>query len=89
MKYIIYFLLLAELNINAQNKKILFNFDEIPQTLMVNPGAEVDFQWHIGMPVLSGTYVHVGISNFSTNDLFAIDGINFNTKLNNKDFVYP
>jgi hypothetical protein len=68
---------------NAQNKKILFNFNEIPQTLMVNPGAEVDFQWHFGIPALSGLYAHAGISKFSVNDLFANDGINLNTKLEN------
>lgn len=29
----------------AQNKQILYDFTEIPQALMVNPGMSTDFQW--------------------------------------------
>ena len=93
-KYLFFaFMISLSLNLSAQNKKILFNFNEIPQTLMVNPGAEVNFQWHFGVPALSNIYTHIGISGFSVNNLFAKDGINFNTKLeslltrlDNKDF---
>jgi len=92
-KYLFLLLFILKLNIHAQNKKLLYNFSEIPQNLMVNPGAEVNFQWHIGMPTISGIYAHAGISKFSVNDLFANDGVDFNTKLeglltklDNKDF---
>jgi len=89
------FLLIVSLNLNviSQNNKILYNFNEIPQALIVNPGTEVDFQWHVGVPTLSGTYLHAGISGFSVNDLLANDGVDFNIKLkgllnnlDNKDF---
>jgi len=76
----------------SQNKKILFGFDEIPQTLMVNPGAKVDFKWHIGVPLLSSFYLHGGISGFDANEIFSVGGdinlklINLFDKLDNKDF---
>jgi hypothetical protein len=67
----------------TQNKQLLFGFSEIPQALMVNPGTEVDFKWHSGIPILSGIYAHAGVSGFAVNDLFANDGVDINSKLQN------
>ena len=30
----------------AQNKPLLFNVDDLPQTLMSNPGAQINFTGH-------------------------------------------
>ncbi|MCF6351344.1 MAG: DUF5723 family protein [Flavobacteriaceae bacterium] len=69
--------------VTAQNKKILFGFDEIPQSLMVNPGTNINYNRHIGIPLLSGAYIHAGLTGFSIADLFANDGIDINSKLRN------
>lgn len=77
----------------SQNKKIFFSFADVPQSLLINPGTEVDAQWHTGIPLLSGIYGHAGFTGFNLGDVFLNDGIDVNTKLNavlanlnNKDF---
>lgn len=73
----------------AQNKPILYNFDKIPQTLLLNPGAETTYKYHIGIPFLSGNSVGFGVTTITVADLFKDDGVgifagtNFNTKLRN------
>ena len=65
----------------AQNKQLLYNFTPIPQSLMTNPGADVKYKYYFGIPLLSGVSFQVGSSGFSAYDLFANNGIDFNTKL--------
>lgn len=85
-KIIISIILLVSVNLFSQNKKIVYNFNEIPQVLITNPGADVDFKWHVGFPGLASNYIHAGASGFSAYDLLADDGVNFNTKL--KKLIY-
>lgn len=84
----IYFILilLVSLNCFSQNKQILYNFTSVPQSMLVNPGADVNYNWFVGFPLLSGISANVGSSGFSVNDLFADDGVDFNTKLRNVVF---
>ncbi|MCB4799227.1 DUF5723 family protein [Neotamlana laminarinivorans] len=77
----------------AQNKQILYGFSDIPQTLLLNPGANVNQSWHVGMPLLSHLHINAGTSKLTVYDLFADDNVDFNAKLenaiyslNNKDF---
>ena len=42
--------LLGCIFVTAQNKQILYDFTEIPQALMINPGMSTDFQWYAGIP---------------------------------------
>ncbi len=74
----------------AQNKQILYGFDQIPQTLMLNPGTITNYKYHVGMPLLSGVSANFGISGITVADVFRDDttvgifsGNNFNTKLAN------
>lgn len=75
------------LNSVAQNKPIIYNFDKIPQTLLLNPGAETTYKYHIGVPFLSGNSASAGITAFTISDLFKDDavgifaGTSFNHKL--------
>ncbi|WP_342153793.1 DUF5723 family protein [Joostella sp. CR20] len=69
--------------VNAQNKQLLYNFTDIPQSLMVNPGATIQNNAFFGIPALSGIYAGVGTSEVSLYDLFADDGVDFNTKVRN------
>jgi hypothetical protein len=70
----------------GQNKQLLYNFTAIPQSLMLNPGADVKYKYYFGVPLLSGVSFQVGSSGFSPYDLFANNGVDFNTKL--RDVVY-
>jgi len=65
----------------SQNKPVLYDFIEVPQVLMLNPGADVTYKWHVGVPAFSGISVTAGVKGFKVTDLFANDGIDINTKL--------
>jgi hypothetical protein len=67
----------------AQNKQLLYNFTAIPQSLLVNPGADVSYKYYFGIPVLSGISGNLGSSSFSAYDLFANNGVDFNDKVRN------
>lgn len=85
MKKFLFILLLGLCSfctIFSQNKQVLFGFDEIPQTLLLNPGAPVNYKYHIGIPMLSGISVQSGLMGFTMADLFKIDNIDFTTKFN-------
>ena len=55
---------------NAQNRQLLYNFNDLPQNLMSNPGAETSFDMHIGFPLLSGIHISAGSSGVSMYDIF-------------------
>lgn len=65
----------------AQNKQLLYDFYEIPQSLMVNPGVKTSEKWHAGIPGISGLSFQAASSGVTVNDLFANDGIDFTTKV--------
>lgn len=68
----------------AQNRQLLYDFTEIPQSAMVNPGVESDFQWYAGVPLLSGPMLQAGSSGIAVDDLFANDGLDFNDKVRDR-----
>ncbi len=68
----------------GQNKQLLYDFTEIPQSLMVNPGVRTDFKWYSGIPALSGISVQGGSSGLSVNDIFADDGLDINDKVRDR-----
>lgn len=70
----------------SQNKQILYNFTSVPQSLLTNPGSDVKYNWFVGIPLLSGISTNIGSSGFSAFDLFANNGVDFNTKLRNVVF---
>ena len=59
---------------HSQNKQIVYDFANLPQTLLLNPGAEVTNKWHVGVPVVSHFSVNGGFTGFSTYDIFADNG---------------
>ena len=67
----------------AQNKQVLYDFASLPQTLLLNPGAEVGHKFHVGLPLLSQLSVQAGFTGFSVYDIFADDGIDINDKIRN------
>jgi hypothetical protein len=67
----------------SQNKQLLYGFDEIPQTLLLNPGVNMNQKFHVGIPVLSGVSFQAGATGFTIADLFRDNNIDFTTKLFN------
>lgn len=65
----------------TQNKQVLYNFAGLPQTLLLNPGAEVNQKFHVGMPLFSQLSLQAGFTGFSTYDIFADNGIDINDKI--------
>lgn len=66
---------------HAQNRQLLYDFYEIPQSLLLNPGVKTPQQWHSGIPVASKITIYAGSSGIDVNDIFANDGIDFTTKV--------
>jgi len=79
----LYFFFFFAIQLMAQNKQILYNFAQTPQTLLLNPGAETNFKYHAGIPILSGFSGNIGSSGAVIADLFLNDNIDFNTKFSN------
>lgn len=82
MKKLLFFLLiLFVFKISAQNKQILYNFAELPQTLLLNPASETNYKFHIGVPFLSGFSTQIGSKGVVLSDIFAVDNRNINDKI--------
>ena len=69
---------------HSQNRQLLYDFTDIPQSLMVNPAADVDFKWYGGVPLLSGLSLQAGSSGVSAFDLIADDGLDINVKVRDR-----
>ncbi|WP_373017520.1 DUF5723 family protein [Muriicola sp.] len=65
----------------SQNRELLYDFTEIPQAILLNPGVETSYSWYAGVPLTSGIYAQAGSSGITVNDLFANDGVDFNQKV--------
>jgi len=77
----------------TQNRQLLYGLENLPQSLMLNPGGEMDAQKHFGIPFFSSLQVNGGSSGVTVYDIFGNDGVDINTKisqkiseLNDKDF---
>ncbi|WP_150451048.1 DUF5723 family protein [Arenibacter lacus] len=81
---ILLILLTSNVPLLAQNKQLLYDFTEIPDALMVNPGMLTDYQWYAGLPVVSGLSIQAGSNALTVHDLFADDGEDFNDKVREK-----
>lgn len=82
-KTIIYVALFFSCYCFSQNKEVLYNFTPQPQSLLLNPGADVKYKWFFGLPLLSGISGNVGSTGFDAYSLFAKDGVDFSTKVKN------
>ncbi len=65
----------------SQNKELLYDFTEIPQAILLNPGMNTSFSWYAGIPLASGIYGQAGTSGITVNSLFANDGLDINDKV--------
>lgn len=76
-----FFILLLTIPSSAQNKQLLYNYDYLPQTLMINPGGETNFDMHFGLPLLSQIHISAGSSGASLYDIFKNDGSSINDRI--------
>ncbi len=72
---------LIGLNSFSQNKQVLYDFAGLPQTLLLNPGLEIDYKFHIGVPLLSGFSSEIGSTGFSLSEIFAVNNNTITEKL--------
>lgn len=77
---ILYFILVQSY---GQNKQLLYNVDELPQTLMSNPGASINFDGHVGIPLFSQFSFSAGTSGVSVHDIFDSSNSNINDRVYN------
>ena len=70
----------------SQNKQILYGFDDIPQSLMLNPGSKVLQKKHYGIPFLSQIHFNGGSSGVSVYDIFKDGNDNINDRITEKIF---
>ncbi len=54
----------------AQNKQLLYNVRGLPQSLLNNPGSNVNFDGHIGVPLFSKFHISAGSSGVNLFDIF-------------------
>ncbi|MCH4823954.1 DUF5723 family protein [Gramella lutea] len=66
---------------NAQNRPLLYNVDDLPQSLLQNPGARIDFTKHIGMPFLSQIHLSAGSTGVTAYDIFSDENNNVNQRV--------
>ena len=90
---VLFFFLFANLMVFGQNKQLLYNFDDLPQNLLSNPGAETSFDMHVGIPLLSQIHFSAGSSGVTFYDIFKVDDTSINDRigasieqLSDKDF---
>lgn len=81
LRYLFWVFLIGSNLISAQNKEVLYDFLEIPESLLLNPGREVSYEWYAGVPFISGVYAAGATSGITVNDLFAADGLDINQKV--------
>lgn len=77
---LVLFLLTSVLSI-GQNRPLLYNVDDLPQSLLQNPGARIDFTRHIGVPFFSQIHLSAGSTGIIAHDIFADDGSNINQRV--------
>jgi len=81
MKKTIYFLLFfCVVVLGYSQQKLTYSFAENPQTLLLNPGAETNYRYHYGIPLLSGFNISVGSTGVNLEDLFLDNGASFDSK---------
>ncbi|MDT0675643.1 DUF5723 family protein [Autumnicola musiva] len=80
--FVVFFLIFSKISI-SQNKPLLYNVDALPQTLLSNPGAEINFRGHIGMPFFSQFHISAGFTGVTLFDIFDDSNPNVNLRVRN------
>jgi len=65
----------------GQNRPLLYNVDDLPQSLLQNPGARIDFTRHIGIPFFSQIHLSAGSTGVTAYDIFSNEDSNVNQRV--------
>ena len=80
-KVVFIFLIFIASNLFSQNKQVLYDFAGLPETLLLNPGLESNYKYHIGVPLLSGFSTELASTGFTIADIFGVDNRTINDKI--------
>jgi hypothetical protein len=87
MKYLLtYIFSLVGVFAISQNKQVLYGFDDVPQSLMLNPGSNVTQKKHYGIPFFSQIHFNGGASGVSVYDIFKDGNDDINDRITQKIF---
>lgn len=89
MRYILFFITFTcAISAFSQNKQLIYGMEEIPQSMLLNPGGKVpqDQKFHFGIPFLSQFHINVGSSGVTAYDIFGKSDVNINTRIRNSIF---
>lgn len=70
----------------SQNKEVLYGLEEVPESMLLNPGARITYNKHLGIPFLSQIHLNGGFSGASVYDIFQDSGTNINDRIRSKIF---
>lgn len=72
----------------AQNKQLLYGVEEVPQSLLLNPGGKISVtqKYHFGIPFFSQIHINGGSSGVSVFDIFEDSGGDINERIRKKIF---
>jgi len=70
----------------SQNKQVLYGLEEVPQSMLLNPGSRIDYKYHFGIPFLSQIHFNGGSSGVSAYDIFQDTDGDINTRIRDKIF---
>jgi len=65
----------------GQNKQLLYDVRSLPQSLMSNPGTDITFDKHIGIPFLSQIHLSAGTTGVNLHDIFDDSNPNINQRV--------
>lgn len=85
-KLLIYIFSLTGFLAVSQNKQLLYGFEDIPQSLLLNPGEQVLQKKHYGIPFLSHLHMNGGSSGVTAYDIFKEGNEDINDRITSKIF---
>jgi len=65
----------------SQNKQLLYGLEDVPQSLMVNPGGKIKNEAFFGIPFLSQIYLSAGSSGVTVFDIFQQSNTSINERI--------
>lgn len=67
----------------GQNRPLLWSVDDLPQSLLQNPGAAIDYNKHFGIPFFSQLHLSAGSTGVTAFDIFDDSNPNVNQRVEN------
>lgn len=67
----------------SQNKQLLYGLEDLPQSLMVNPGGRINSDSFLGVPFLSQLYLSAGSTGVTAFDVFQQSNTSINERIGN------